>query len=80
MPRRLLLALPLLAGCADPPDAQVASYCYRTLADVTCYVRPVPQDHDRLTGWVGPPPLPQPARPALALVPPPRDGGEGISR
>ncbi len=34
-------------------------YCYRTLADPTCYARPVPHNHDHLLGYAGP----APARP-----------------
>lgn len=57
------LAVLLLGGCAGG-DFQSADgvYCYRSLADPTCYTRPVPQDRDQLLGYAGPPPGPPPHR------------------
>lgn len=47
-----LVATLMLAGCLPPPRALVAAgppiYCYSTLADVDCYLQPVPTD--RLVG------------------------------
>jgi hypothetical protein len=49
----------LLAACAAKP--QVAElrpiYCYRTLAEADCFVRPI-DEGSRLIGWYGPPPYP----------------------
>jgi hypothetical protein len=83
------LAVLLLGGCAGG-DSQVAEgvYCYRSLADHNCFVRPVAENRDQLLGYVGPPP-PRPIQRGLGEpldLPPPlprgwRDSGpDTISR
>ena len=44
-----LLGLLTLAACATQDEAQ-AVYCYRTLADVSCYTGPDPGRESRLVG------------------------------
>lgn len=82
------LAVLFLGGCAggDLRTADEGVYCYRTLADTTCFVRPVPHNQDQLLGYAGPtPPRPAPRMLGQALdLPPPRGGRdsdpESISR
>ena len=44
-----LLGLLLLAACATPEEPQTV-YCYRTLADVSCYAAPDQGRESRLVG------------------------------
>ncbi len=38
------------------PFVPPPSYCYRTLAQSDCYLRPQPGASERLVGYIGPPP------------------------
>ncbi|TVS00698.1 MAG: hypothetical protein EA406_00245 [Rhodospirillales bacterium] len=53
----------LIAGCATPPPAwsEHGLYCYRSLADITCYAEPHPRDARRLVGYIGAAPPGAPA-------------------
>jgi hypothetical protein len=44
-----LAALALLAGCSSAPEPAPV-FCYRTLADITCYAEPDPGREGQLVG------------------------------
>ncbi|MGF1628723.1 MAG: hypothetical protein ACFCUT_04580 [Kiloniellaceae bacterium] len=58
-PSILILAVLLLAGCAEPfPKLTYAErYCYRTLADVDCHAAPLAGEESRRVGFYDEPVL-----------------------
>ena len=53
----VIAALTPLAACSGRETlAEAAIYCYRSLAEPTCYTKPLPRDAPQLLGWYGPHP------------------------